>query len=201
MRFVCIPAAASLALALAAPSARALGPVDIEVAATGGYGTNPTSTAASPLGPGIGARVGASMLGFYAGAQVAGYFGSGTASVDGYKVTDSAVKVGGELGYGLRIATVTLRPRLGVGDLIVSTSPTRTEAPCQLCQIVVSVVRPSTQDDLYIDGGVTGLFALSRWFFAGADVDFLVIPNPIGGSCCDELETAFTVDAQLGARF
>jgi hypothetical protein len=186
-------------LVLAAGDASAVGPVDIEAGATASFGTNPASSPPNPLGFGLGARAGASMLGFYAGADVAYYFGSSTTTVSGYRASDWALKAGGDLGYDFKIATVIVRPRLGVGDLIVTSNPTRTAAPCQ-CNIVFFLVRPSTHNDLYIEGGLTALVPMGM-FFVATDADFLVVPNPIANSCCDELETAFTFDAQTGIRF
>lgn len=194
-----VAAIASGLLVSVAPDASAVGPVDLELGAKGGFGTNPTSSSANPLAFGLGARAGASMLGFYAGADVTYYFGIGTTSVSEYKISDWALKAGGDIGYGFKIAAVTIRPRLGVGDLIVTSNPTQTAPPCP-CFISFPVVRPSTQDYLYIEGGLTALVPIGM-FFVGADIDFLVVPNPIVGSCCDELETAFTFDAQTGIRF
>jgi hypothetical protein len=182
-----------------ARDASAVGPVDVEIGAKGSFGTSPASSPPNPLAFGLGARAGASMLGFYAGADVTYYFGSGVALVSGYKVSDWTLKAGGDVGYGFKIATVIVRPRLGVGDLIVTSNPTRTAPPCE-CNIVSPVLRRSTQNDLYIEGGLTALVPMGR-FFVAADGDFLVVPNPIAGSCCDDVETAFTFDAQAGIRF
>jgi hypothetical protein len=189
---------ASGLLVSVARDASAVGPVDLEFGVKGGFGTNPTSSSANPLAFGLGARAGASMLGFYAGADATYYFGSGTTSFSEYKISDWALKAGGDIGYGFKIATVTIRPRLGVGDLIVTSNPTQTAPPCP-CNIVFPVVRPTTQDNFYIEGGMTALVPIGL-FFVGADIDFLVV-YPIAGSCCDEMETAFTFDAQTGIRF
>src|SRR5579862_4965574 len=61
--------------------AHALGPVDLEVGAKVGVGTNPISdqngtSTPNPLGFGLGARGGVSFLGIYAGVQLMYYFGS-----------------------------------------------------------------------------------------------------------------------------
>jgi hypothetical protein len=194
-------AVAAIALGLllsVARDASALGPVDLELGVKGGYGTNPTSSPANPMAFGLGARAGASMLGFYAGADVTYYFGSGTISYANYKISDRAIKAGGDIGYGFKIATVTIRPRLGVGDLIVTSNPTQTGPPCP-CNIVFAAVRPTTQDNLYFEGGLTALVPMGM-FFVGADMDFLAV-YPVSDSCCDVMETAFTFDAQTGVRF
>ena len=187
------------AIVSGARDASALGPVDVEVAADGSFGTNPSSSAANPLAFGAGARAGASMMGFYAGADLAYYFGRGTANA-GFdsKITEHALKVGGDLGYGFKIGPVTVRPHLGLGDLVISTSVMR--GPVCACQIVQVVPQPSEQNDVYIEGAVTALVPLDM-FFVGANVEFLVLPNPSDGSCCDQLETAFTFGAETGIRF
>jgi hypothetical protein len=201
-------AASCAPLVLMVRDASALGPVDVEVAALGSYGTNPSTTSATnPLAFGVGARAGASMFGVYAGAEVAYSFGSGSSLLYDARyndrLTQHAVKIGGEVGYSFRVAFLTIRPRLGAGDLLVSTAATKLGPPCPCDMIVFAPPVPSTQSDLYLEGAVgaftpiPGLDAV----FVGLDAEFLVLPNPMYGECCDELETAFTFDAEVGLKF
>lgn len=196
---------ASCMLVCGMRDASASGPVDIEIAARGTFGTNPSSSTANPLAFGVGARAGASLLGFYAGADFAYYFGSGSArfyepNFNQYSATERSLKIGGDLGYGFQLAFLTVRPRVGLGDLVVSSSSTLVSS-CRLCALTgVAGAPPSSQDDLYMEGAVTALVPIERYFL-GADVELLVIPNPLNGSCCDELETAFTFGGQAGVRF
>jgi hypothetical protein len=89
------------------------------------YTSAPIRGGTSPFGAGFGGRLGASVSDFYFGIAVVGYLG-GT-DVD---ASESAVTYGGEMGYGLRLATfgpttLTLRPSLGVGGVTISrTDPT-----------------------------------------------------------------------------
>lgn len=188
--------------------AYALGPVDVEIAARGTYGTSPGGDAANPLGFGVGARAGASLLGFYAGADFAYYFGNGSArysepGFSEYSATERSVKIGGEVGYGVRLAFLTVRPRVGLGDLIVSSTSTLVSS-CRYCSVTGAPGLPSSSaDDFYIEGAVTALVPIDRYFL-GADVELLVIPNPLNGfngPCCDAVQTAFTFGGQAGIRF
>src|SRR5580692_6891662 len=66
-----------------ASDASALGPLDIEVAARLGVGTTPSnipSGATNPLGFGLGARAGVSIIGLYGGGSIDYYLGGSQGS-------------------------------------------------------------------------------------------------------------------------
>ncbi len=176
--------AASVAAMLTASVARdahALGPIDLEVAAKAGGGTNPGSGPLNPLGFGLGGRGGVSFFGFYGGVDVMYYLG-GSETVLGESVSAHTLMYGVDLGYNIKVAILTLRPQLGLGNFTVSTSPGGGSA-----------------SNLYLEPGVTGLLAFGT-FIVGADANLLVLPGintPTGSTT----ETAFTLHGQVGLRF
>src|SRR5580658_11205342 len=93
---------------VSARPAHALGPIDLEIAAKAGYGSN-------DFGFGFGGRAGISFFGFYGGLSAVDYLGK---SVD--DVTEHILLLGGELGFGIKISRLTIRPLLGLGEGIVS---------------------------------------------------------------------------------
>src|ERR1700716_3017857 len=103
--------------------ARALGPVDLEIAGKVGAGTNPFGNGfPNPLGFGIGARAGVSLLGFYGGLGLMYYFGSGSSNVPGAGggVSANSFLYGIEGGYGAKVGPLTLRGQLGLGSFTLS---------------------------------------------------------------------------------
>ena len=86
------------ALLLAPLDARAVGPVDVEIAAKVGYGTNPSSSPINPLGPGYGARAGVVFHRIYAGASFMHYLGDPSTAGNASQRADL---FGVELGYGV----------------------------------------------------------------------------------------------------
>jgi hypothetical protein len=96
--------------------AHAVGPVDIEAVGRFGYGTE-------HMNLDVGARAGVSFLGLYAGLNyvfyTGGYFPSTPSSVE----QSSVMTAGGELGYGFKIAFVTLRPLVGLGGAWEANAP------------------------------------------------------------------------------
>lgn len=131
--------------------AHAFGPLDIEIAAKGGYGTAPNGGQGgpNPLGVGLGGRAGLSIFGLYAGVNVVDYLGGTVAPIScppdpgaGVVCTGSSAHTlmyGGEFGYGFKISIVTIRPLIGVGSALVSGS--------------------ASNSSLYLEPGVTGLLA------------------------------------------
>jgi hypothetical protein len=108
--------AAALAVVSLAQSARALGPVDVEVAAEGGWATN-------GLTADVGGRAGISVIGIYVGFVGVYYVGKTGSPVgqlpplppSGATQRYHQLAFGGELGYGFKLGPVTLRPFVGFG--------------------------------------------------------------------------------------
>ncbi len=166
--------------------ANALGPVDIEIGARAGAAIGPLG----PLGFGIGGRAGVSILGIYAGVDVIDYLGAtstcGSCSMPGgdthtLQQSRSALLYGFEGGYSFKVSLVTIRPRLGVGNLRLSSSAG--DPP------------PSHGDisnHLYLEPGVVGLVSFGE-LFVGADVNALLLPTGP--------DSALTAHGQIGVTF
>jgi hypothetical protein len=177
-------------------TAHALGPVDLEIGAKAGLGTNPLSNPnggpdINPLGFGLGARAGVSFLGFYGGVQLMYYFGgSQDLNVPGQSVSVKAhtFMYGVEAGYGITLIDIlTIRPQIGIGNGTVSCSAStsglvNTSAGC------------GDKSSLYLEPGVTGLIALGMWF-VGADANVLFFTG------LDNSKAAFTLHGQVGVKF
>src|ERR1700677_5001383 len=110
---ILVAAAAAGVLTLATTrSAHALGPVDVEIGLKGGVATNPINGAtANPMGPGLGARGGVGIFGFYGGVKFMYYFGADDVHTTQY---------GFEGGYSLGFGPITIRPQLGIGNITFS---------------------------------------------------------------------------------
>jgi hypothetical protein len=170
-----------VATALVAYDAHALGPLDVEVGARVGVGTTPGGVPSgfpNPLGLGIGGRGGVSILGLYGGISGMYYLGE-SKSVLGVSVSAHSVLLGLEAGYGSKFGPLSLRGTVGIGNIETDGSP------------------GTTTNGLYIEPGVTGVFALGMWF-VGADANGLLLPSYGGGS---SLEGAFTLHGQVGVTF
>jgi hypothetical protein len=102
--FAVAVSSAVLVTFVGARPAHALGPIDLEIAAKAGYGSN-------DFGFGFGGRAGISFFGFYGGLSAVDYLGK---SVD--DVTTHTLLLGGELGFGIKISRLTIRPLLGLGE-------------------------------------------------------------------------------------
>jgi len=185
-------AAGSLALVAARP-AHALGPIDVEVGAKVGVGSNPAGNntltavgASNPLGFGLGARGGVSFMGLYGGLDLMYYFGtSASPSVPpgaSFAASQHALLYGVEGGYSLSLGPLTIRPQVGVGN---ATSTVDISGPAS---------GSASQSNLYIEPGVTGLVSLAGWF-AGADVNVLFLPG------LDHSNAAGTFHGQVGLKF
>jgi hypothetical protein len=183
LRVAVVATAAIAALCSVSPDAIALGPVDLELGGKAGIGTNPSSSAPNPLGFGLGGRGGLSFFGLYAGVDVMYYFGS-SENVPGGSLSEHTLMYGGDFGYNFKIAILTLRPLLGVGNFVVSHS---------------GVDGSGSPSSLYLEPGLTALVSLGL-LYVGADANLLVLPSVSleGGN---KTETAFTLHGQVGVVF
>jgi hypothetical protein len=182
--------------------ARALGPVDLEIGAKVGMGTNPIGAknsapdAPNPLGFGLGGRAGVSFLGIYGGVQLMYYFGSSQdQTIGGTTLSESehSLLYGIEAGYGLTLVDIlTIRPQLGIGNYTLTGSASGSGPG-------VSVNTPSqSKSNLYLEPGVTGLVSLGMWF-VGADANLLFLPGFDVGPSYDS-KVAFTLHGQVGIK-
>jgi hypothetical protein len=189
----------STILVSSAQDATAAGPVEGEVAAVASFGTSPTSSPGDPLGVGIGARAGASILGFYAGADVRYFFGSGLSMLQFDTVKERALKVGAAVGYSFRVAPLIVRPLLGAGDLLVFSSVSPPTGP--IGPVGDGNIPPHSysQNEGYVEAALMVLLPLDR-FFVAVDPAVLVVQAP-NASCCSATETAVTIDVEGGVRF
>jgi hypothetical protein len=182
------------AVVCTANDARALGPLDLEVGLKGGVGSNPDSAggAPNPLGVGLGGRAGVSIFGLYGGIQAMYYLGgSGNLALptagSGSGSLHSTL-YGVEAGYGFKLAILTIRPQIGLGNYTLTTSADGSPS--------------SSQSHLYLEPGVTGLVSLGL-IYVGADINYLIIPGVNDGSSPNASTTwgALTVHGQVGLTF
>jgi hypothetical protein len=188
--FLCI------ASVFVAREARALGPLDLEVAAKAGFGTKPGDQPLNPLKLGLGARAGVTFLGLYGGLSIIDYFGE--SSSDG-TISDHALMYGAEAGYGTKLLDVlTLRAQLGVGNFAetVDLKPGAIVAGSG----VVTAAASATSNSIYLEPALLGMITVGS-FLIGADAGVLVLPSRAVGDGKTELDAAFTVHAQLGVKF
>jgi hypothetical protein len=166
--------------------ASALGPIDLEVAARAGAGTNPFS-GPNPLGFGIGARGGVAFLGFYGGLSFIYYFGSGQDLPLTGHVSETSVLYGIEAGYGTKLLDlITLRGQLGLGNLTISSNISGTS---------------SNGSNLYLEPGVLAEISVGM-ILVGADANVLLLPgvaDPVSGG--SSWKAAFTAHGQVGVKF
>jgi hypothetical protein len=187
MRRTCLvfSAAALVAALTCIPrDASALGPVDIELGAKAGGGTNPFNgnpQPPNPLGFGLGARGGLSFFGVYGGVNLMYYFG-GSQTFAGTNVSYHSLMYGAELGYNISLAILTIRPQIGLGNYTVSASP------------------GSDVNNLYVEPGVTGLISLGMWF-VGADANALILPGIKQADGSTGTSAGFTMHGQVGVKF
>jgi hypothetical protein len=206
MRSRLASAVAALGIVLAlARLARADEPLGLEIAAKGGFMTNPFANGADPVHPGFGARAGVSISRIYFGlglmyylhgdTQTAPPTGSGVGGVPGVStatISSHDLMVGGELGYDFPLLDlVKLRPQIGVGVWTNSSScqysPPASGASCSGMSIT----------NAYVEPGVTALLLLGGHFLVGADVNGLVLPVNSG----KQFFGALSMHAQVGVRF
>jgi len=179
--------------ALSVPrDAHALGPIDLEIGARIGGASSPVGSTANapapnPLGFGIGARAGVSLLSFYGGLSFMYYFGGGQ-DVPGalgaaFHESVTSTLFGFEAGYNIGIPLITLRPQLGIGTYNGNGSGSGPNFGV-----------PGAGGSLYIEPGVTGILSLGMWF-VGADANLLFLPG------LDNSQAAFTAHGQGGIKF
>lgn len=188
--FLAASAAAVLAFSVSR-DARALGPIDVEVGAIAGAGTQPSnqgSGAPNPLGFGLGGRGGVALFGFYGGIEGMYYFGGS----DGpFKVHSDLYGV--DVGYNLKLPLITIRPLVGIGNFTESSSGSETV-------LGETVSASGSKSTLYIQPGLTALVSLGT-IYVGADANALLLtslPQPSGGN---GLDVAVTIHGQVGLRF
>jgi hypothetical protein len=185
--------------------ARALGPIDIEAAASAGGATSPIRGSAinppgsiNPLGVGVGGRAGISLFGIYAGISGMYYFGGSTTETipsttvtpsTSVKVSETSWLYGFEAGYNLKILLLTIRPTVQVGPYTLHASVGGTT--------VGGVVLSGSSKDyhnIYVEPGVTALLGFGLWF-VGADANVFVTPGLSGA------KAAFMGNGQIGVKF
>jgi hypothetical protein len=180
--------AAALLLTLTATrEAHAVGPVDLEIAAKVGYATAPNGGipgAPNPLGLGLGARGGVSIFGLYGGLNFVYYLGG---SQDNLSI--HAIQFGGEVGYGIKISVVTIRPQLGFGDLGFGGSA------------VNAATGALSSGSFYLEPGGVVELGFGHLIF-GVDAGCLLLTNQdtvgIGNAAVGK---SFTIHGQVGVRF
>lgn len=185
-RLVAALAVAAVAWTVAERDAQALGPVDLEVGAKLGVGTNPDSRLANSYGFGMGGRAGLTIAHFYGGVSAVHYFG-GTKEIAGQTIDASSTLLGVEVGYTIKaIPLIRLRPQVGIGNAHYSTS--------------VDTVEGKGDDKLYLEPGLTLVIPLGL-LFVGADANALLVPNVDQGDGTSKTLTALTLHAQIGLTF
>jgi hypothetical protein len=190
-------------MVLFARAARAIGPVDVEVAGMGGA-TNLASSAGNELGFEAGARAGVSWRHVYGGLSfvdsptvtmsarcvgpVVADCTTATTSTVAFSVR--SMRYGLDAGYDFRLLSrFIVRPQLGVGRIaLYQSSPVQVVASDGLQGL------DGTAHDVYLEPGVTAV--LSLWhFFLGVDANALFVPE------LAHSRAALTAHGQLGVRF
>jgi len=198
--FFLLTAAAGLGTLSVTRSASALGPVDVEVAAKVGGGTNPVNVPGGQFGPaqvnalgvGLGARAGASISGFYGGLTFMYYFGERQRPYPTYTnmlihlESFSSVMYGVEAGYNFNVSLLTIRPELGVGNYTLTASSPGTTT--------------SSSSNLYLEAGVVGLLSFGRWL-VGADAGTFLLPGWSNSHPGGSSSLALTANGEVGIKF
>jgi hypothetical protein len=195
----------TLALAVAtlgvSRDARALGPIDLEVGARVGYGSNPSGFAPNPLGVAIGGRVGVSFFGLYGGLSGQYNLGGTTQGQSGEGATGPqtlrSYQYGVDLGYGFKVPFIRLvvRPLVSIGNYVYTPSGSGYCSEGITC---------SSVNYLYLEPGVTAFFTFGR-LFVGGDVNLFILPSvdtvDSSGEPAKTTDVALTAHAQIGVRF
>jgi hypothetical protein len=165
--------------------AHALGPIDLEIAAKVGYGTNANDV----LGVGLGGRAGVSFFGLYGGVSAIDYLGK---SVNGVSV--HSFLYGAEVGWGFKISLVTIRPLVGFGDAVLSVSLPATA-------LDPNANLSGSVNSFYLEPG--GLVQLNfGLLIVGVDAGCLILTNGYDASGGASTTTeAFTIHGQVGVKF
>ena len=167
MRLTVASVALALAL-LASRPANALGPIDVEIAGKLGYGSN------FPTNFGFGGRAGVSFFGLYGGLNVVEY-------------PFQVLTYGGEVGYGIKVSILTIRPLFGFGDAAVSLTPT-----AAIC--ASGGTCPSLDTNyFYVQPG--GLLELAFGHLI-LGVDAAAFVPTVSGS-----QASFTMNGEIGVKF
>jgi hypothetical protein len=163
---------------VSARPAHALGPIDLEIAAKAGYGTN-------DLGFGFGGRAGISFFGLYGGLSAVDYLGtSQTLPPPGGTFTRHTLLLGGELGFGIKISRLTIRPLLGLGEGINS----------------YNVPGSPSAGSFYLEPG--GLIQLNFGLIIfGVDAGCLILTSNQSVLGITQVTEAFTIHGQFGLKF
>jgi len=175
-----------------ATDARALGPVDVEIAGEVGTGTNPIGGAMNPQILGVGGRAGVAFRHVYAGLDFlydfSGYGDNGSVTFGGVK----SYAFGARFGYGFAIEedNLVVRPQVGIGDYVIPSPP--------IGFLPGEVFSPAS--GLYLEPGVCVLGVLGH-LILGADANVLVLPDYNGFEPQAKTETALTAHLQAGVRF
>ena len=181
---------AAVAMGATEHDAKALGPVDVEIGARVGVGTNPDSAGPNPFGFGVGGRAGVTIFHIYGGLSAIHYFGtsndvSGPGAIGGFvtkSLTYSSTLLGVEAGYSITgIPHLTIRPQLGVGNAAFSFGD-------------------ASQSHLYLEPGLVVLVSLGL-VYIGADANILAIPGVDQGTSDTKTYTSFTIHGQIGIQF
>jgi hypothetical protein len=165
---------ASLAILTTTQPAHALGPIDLEIGAKAGVGTNPSGEAGAPnpLGFGLGGRAGVVLFDhLYGGVNLMYYLGGSDAGVSFH-----TLMYGIEAGWGWKLIDIlTIRPQVGIGNATFSAGSV-------------------SNSNWYIEPGLTGLVSLGL-LFVGADANVLAFPGLANSN------VAFTFHGQVGVKF
>jgi hypothetical protein len=170
-----------------ANDASALGPLDLEVGAKVGVGTTPSNIPSgfpNPLGFGLGARAGVSILGLYGGGSIVYYLGGTDSGVSAH-----TLMYGFEGGYGIKLIDIlTLRAQVGVGSYDVTAGP--------------SGGGSTDTKNLYIEPGITGMVSLPfLGWFVGADANVLALTGQKDENGNSTTDIGFTLHGQVGYTF
>lgn len=203
MKHLSVLAAVAVAtLALTASKDASAGPIELELGAKAGVGSNPSSSSLNPLGFGIGARGGVSIIGIYGGLNLMYYTGgsSDTNVVVGNVHTSAhSLMYGIEGGFNFRLLDdlLTLRPQLGLGNFNVSYDASGNA-------VGVTVSGNESKSYLYLEPSALAYLSFGN-LFVGADIGFLVIPSvdERTGPTTTESKTwtSLTIHGQVGLKF
>ncbi len=173
-------------LASISSTAHAL-PIEVELGAQAGLGSNPSNANVNPLGFGIGARGGVSIIGIYGGLRAIYYLGGEEAGVKFH-----SLQYGIEGGFNIRLLDdlLTIRPQLGIGNYTLTASGS-----------IVGVNVDTSDSKLYLEPGVVGYVSFGG-LFVGADINLLAIPGvDEPGQRESKTWTAVTMHGQVGFKF